>query len=113
MTEKTATNLLATIQDIHREATERYGYPPQRAFVNTVMKNRIIHELADSLTTEFKALRRKASDGMKLLGIRFVVDHRVPDDEIHFCTKKRELMVRVKVDQQPIAQAGTDLGKSS
>ncbi len=102
MTVKTMTNLLATINDIHAEAQARYNYPPQRVFIATAMKNRILQELAVSLNSEFLPLRRRAQDGMKLLGMRFIVDHRVPEDEMHFCTKRRELMVRVKVDQQPM-----------
>lgn len=101
MTEKTATNLLATIQDIHKEATQRYGQPPARAYTSGVMKNRIIQEICDTQMLIYEDTRRKAYDGMKLMGIRFVVDHRMPDNEIHFCTKRRELMVRVKVDQLP------------
>lgn len=113
MTEKTATNLLATINDIALEAKERFGVAPPRAFVSAAMKSRIVEEAAEHLQVDFKGLRRKAQHGLKLVGIRFDVDHRVPDDEIHFCTKRREIMCRVKVDQSPMAYAGTDLGKSS
>lgn len=102
MTDKTMTNLIATIQDIHDQAKVRYGYAPQRVFIATAMKNRIIQEISDAMGADFVALRRKASDGMKLLGMRFMIDHKVPEDEMHFCTKRRELMVRVKVDQHPL-----------
>lgn len=104
MTDKTATDLLATIKDIAEESKNRFGIAPPRAYVSTVMKNRIIGEIAAMNLTPYIATRRQARDGLKIIGIRFMVDYRMPDDEIHFCTKRREVMVRVKVDQQPMAE---------
>lgn len=104
MTDET-TDILGTITEIKRECKTRFGYPPARVFINSAMRSRIAKAISDRFELDFMETRRKAVERMKLLGMVFVIDPKVPDDEMHFCTKQRQLIVRVKVDQQPAVAA--------
>lgn len=96
------TDILSFIREIKEASQERNGYPPTRVLCTTAMRNRIVEAICEYQNWDYIKTRRKAVEKMKLFGMTFVMNYRMPDNELHFCTKRRELIVRAKVDQEPM-----------
>lgn len=96
------TDILGLLTEIKQQSIARHGYPPKRVLCTTAMRSRIVRAICDHYGYDYTKTLRKAVEGLKLLNMLFVMDNRMPHDELHFMTKSNQLIVRCKVDQEPL-----------